>query len=230
MRILTIGDIHMQTGRLRDIADLSGADLVLIAGDLTHFGGAAEADRVLVAISAHNPTILGVHGNLDRPEVGSLLEQRGLSLHGTARVVDGLGFVGLGGSNLTPFNTPCEYGEKQIEYLLEEGLAALDGHRPFVLLSHPPPAGTTADRLSFGQHVGSAAVRTFIERHQPAYCICGHIHEARGTDLLGSTIIINPGTLQDGGWLEMTYTEGKFVHTLRFLSEHSNWRGHDDKT
>jgi len=218
MRIVVFGDIHMQTGRLQDIASLQEADLVLLAGDLTHFGGAAEADRVLETISTYNTRLLSVHGNLDRPEVGLLLEKRGLSLHGTAQVVDGLGIVGLGGSNPTPFNTPCEYGEQKIENLLEEGLAALDGHRPFVLLSHPPPAGTTADRLSSGQHVGSAAVRSFIERHQPAYCICGHIHEARGADLLGPTVIINPGTLQDGGWLEMTYSDGRFTHTLHFFS------------
>ncbi len=33
-----------------------------------------------------------------------------------------------------------------------------------------------------GRHVGSAAVRRFIERHRPLACFTGHIHEAAGMD------------------------------------------------
>ena len=215
MRIIVFGDIHMQTSRLGDISGLREADLVLVTGDLTHFGGSPQAQQVLEAISAFNPHVLAIHGNLDRPEVACLLEKRQLSLHGTAKITGGLGLLGVGGSNPTPFNTPCEYTEKEIDLLLGQGLAALGGHRPFLLLSHPPPARTSADRLSSGLHVGSCAVRNFIERHGPAFCLCGHIHEARGTDVLGTTVVVNPGTLGNDGWLEMNFEGKKFTYRLQ---------------
>ena len=42
-------------------------------------------------------------------------------------------------------------------------------------------------------HAGSTAIREFIESFQPDIVICGHIHEARGADKLGRSIMINPG-------------------------------------
>ena len=214
MRIVVFGDIHMQTVRLAEVDGLREADLVLVTGDLTHFGGSSEAQKVLEAITSFNPHVLAIHGNLDRPGVAALLQKRFMSLHGTAKVTEGLGLMGVGGSNPTPFHTPCEYPEEEIEFLLKQGLKALDGHRPFLLLSHPPPARTSVDRLGSGSHVGSMAVRDFIERHGPAFCLCGHIHEARGIEKIGNTVIVNTGTLQEGGWLELTYMGERFTYTL----------------
>ncbi len=56
--------------------------------------------------------------------------------------------------------------------------------------------------------MGSTKVREFIEKYQPQVCATGHIHEARGMDLMGSTIIINPGILMNGGYIEII-KEGK---------------------
>src|SRR5215217_3934445 len=49
--------------------------------------------------------------------------------------------------------------------------------------------------------VGSTAVRSVIERHQPALSLHGHIHEARGTHRLGKTLCINPGSSYEQGQL-----------------------------
>ncbi len=49
--------------------------------------------------------------------------------------------------------------------------------------------------------MGSTAVRTTIERHQPALALHGHIHEARGTHRLGRTLCINPGSSYEQGQL-----------------------------
>ena len=44
MRIIGITDIHERTGYFNEISsDLKRADLVLIAGDITHFGGNEQA-------------------------------------------------------------------------------------------------------------------------------------------------------------------------------------------
>jgi uncharacterized protein len=67
-----------------------------------------------------------------------------------------------------------------------------------------PPYGTKTDMLYSGRSVGSKAVRAFIESRQPAICLCGHIHEAKGLDAIGKTQIINPGSLANGGYAVIT--------------------------
>ena len=59
---------------------------------------------------------------------------------------------------------------------------------------------TNCDRIRDGSHVGSHAVREFIEIHQPRVCICGHIHESMATDRIGKTAVVNPGRLGKGGY------------------------------
>ena len=49
--------------------------------------------------------------------------------------------------------------------------------------------------------VGSEAVRTSIERHQPPLALHGHIHESRGAVKIGRTLCINPGSEYGEGYL-----------------------------
>ena len=79
------------------------------------------------------------------------------------------------------------------------------GFAHLILVSHTPPADTVVDRTGSGLHVGSRAVRQFIERVQPDLCLTGHIHEARGTDTLGRTLVVNPGELAAGGYAVITF-------------------------
>ncbi|MEJ2034326.1 MAG: metallophosphoesterase, partial [Deltaproteobacteria bacterium] len=85
--------------------------------------------------------------------------------------------------------------------LLAQGLRQTEEASVRILVSHTPPYGTTTDRLSNGTHAGSPALRQFIEEEQPDLCLCGHIHEARGEDILGRTRVLNPGMFKNGGWI-----------------------------
>jgi hypothetical protein len=59
---------------------------------------------------------------------------------------------------------------------------------PLILICHCPPKDTPLDQVRPGVHAGSTAVRDFIEKEQPKYFFCGHIHEAAGTEaMLGKT-------------------------------------------
>lgn len=49
---------------------------------------------------------------------------------------------------------------------------------PFILVSHAPPADSNLDLLMEGKHVGSHAVRNFLERRQPILSLHGHLHES----------------------------------------------------
>lgn len=64
-------------------------------------------------------------------------------------------------------------------------------------VSHAPPLGTPLDH-SRGRHLGSVAVREFIERHAPPLTLHGHIHESPATSgryavRIGATWSANPG-------------------------------------
>jgi len=39
-----------------------------------------------------------------------------------------------------------------------------------------------------------------LEQTDCSLCVCGHIHEAVGTDQVGSTLVLNPGMLSYGGY------------------------------
>ncbi|HSL40220.1 MAG TPA: metallophosphoesterase [Desulforhopalus sp.] len=226
MKIIVFGDIHMAADAARHIPGITSADLVLINGDLTNYGGKNEARTVLDTVLALNPGVLAQFGNLDQPEVNDYLENLGLNLHGQARLVQGrVCLVGVGGSNPTPFRTPSEFSETELHALAEQAFRQgleftelaepLHGRKiPTIFISHTPPHGTQVDRLSSGVHVGSTAIRTLIEQYRPALCVTGHIHEAQGRDTIGDTVVVNPGMLSAGGWVTITVNEAELDISL----------------
>jgi len=79
--------------------------------------------------------------------------------------VDGFHVVGLGCSNPTPFETPGEYSEEELETRLHQ----FDGLKPMIAICHVPPHGTMLDRITNLRHAGSTAMRDFVRREQPRF-------------------------------------------------------------
>ena len=218
MRIVAFGDVHQRPEQCGKIPGLDACDYLLVNGDLTNFGGRGAAARVIAALRQFCPRVFAQTGNLDRRSASEFLAQEGIDLHGQARLLvkggDSLMVIGLGGSNPTPFFTPNELSELALARLLDQAwrqaraLATDGANLPTLLLTHAPPHGTQLDRLKNGRHVGSKAVRAFIEQYQPSLCVCGHIHEAKGEDRLGATILFNPGAFAQGGWVEIDAEAG----------------------
>jgi Icc-related predicted phosphoesterase len=215
MHIIAFGDIHMEYAGIENITGLSKADLVIITGDFTNFGGKEDASTVLDVIRRINPKIYAVLGNMDHASVGSYLDELGINIHGKGLVLGDLGIFGVGGSNLTPFNTPTEFSEEELWDIVNKAYQHVT-HAPIkVLISHTPPFNTAADLIGSGVHVGSTAIRKFIEEKQPDFCFTGHIHESRGEDRIGHTLILNPGMLRDPGWIEFNrQDDGSFAARL----------------
>ncbi len=194
MRIFALTDIHGRVDYPDRVADqMRKADLLLIAGDITNFGDKEEASAVLRVLAALNSQILAIPGNCDRSGVQNALRDGRMNLHETPKIIGNTFFFGIGGCNKTPFRTPLEYTEQEIETILNAFMIPSNAHRT-VVVSHAPPYGTKLDKMFLGIHVGSKAVRRFIEDRQPDMVLCGHIHEARGLDHIGRTPIINPGS------------------------------------
>jgi len=220
MIIIGLTDVHGDFSAIKRMKEVvAGADVVLLVGDITTFGREPETAQVMTPVLQLAKKTLAVSGNCDYPEVDAYLDRQGVNLHGRGEIIDGIGFVGLGGSLITPFHTPNEYSENEIEQYLNQGAVALSakGNPPMVLVSHQPPIRTRCDRLAAGAHVGSLAVRRFIEARQPMVCFTGHIHESKAVDTIGPTHIINPGMLTHGYY---AYAEigAKGVETLEIRS------------
>jgi Icc-related predicted phosphoesterase len=67
-----------------------------------------------------------------------------------------------------------------------------------IYVCHTPPFNTPLDAMPRGRHVGSKALRAFIEQHAPPLTLHGHIHESPEISghyavQLGATWSINPG-------------------------------------
>ncbi|GFM38487.1 metallophosphoesterase [Desulfovibrio psychrotolerans] len=195
------GDIHDDISRIHAIPGIRQAAGVILSGDLTVGGSVKQAERVLRAVAEVNQTVYAQIGNMDRAEVTTYLEENGWNIHIRSReIAPGVGLMGVGTSTFTPFGTPSEFPDSRIAEWLEQAYRDARHFRRLILISHTPPFNTECDRISSGVHVGSRAVREFIEEHQPDICLCGHIHESRATGKLGRTTLINTGTLSAGGY------------------------------
>ncbi len=193
MKLLCISDLH---GKAGEIEGLGSVDALVICGDITHFEGRKRAIEMLDYFKAAKK-ILAVPGNCDTMEVNETLDELSFTLHKKGRMVGNVGFFGVGGSNSTPFNTPQEYSEKELENFILKGYGEVKDSLVTVMVSHTPPCNTKVDDTG-SMHVGSTKVREFIERNGPDLVLCGHVHEAQGKDSIGKSVIVNPGLLGGG--------------------------------
>jgi Icc-related predicted phosphoesterase len=156
-------------------------------------------------------------GNDDQLEVDEVVANAKTVELGEGRVIDIDGFqlASSGWANRTPWDTYREEDEDVLLERIERMLVNVTADPERTIYSlHCPPHNTGLDEApqltadmslkDAGRAtvpVGSTAVRTVIERHQPALSLHGHIHEARGTHRLGKTLCINPGSSYEQGQL-----------------------------
>jgi Icc-related predicted phosphoesterase len=211
MRLLCLSDIHGEAAGLRAILPdaARGADVVVLAGDLTHLGGYAEAEALLAPLFDIGIPLLAVAGNMEHEGVRRYIGEKKVDIHGRGVVMNGVGFMGLGAGTPSPFNSPWELSDHEARPLLAAGFAAVAGAPYKVLVSHSPPRGTRLDRTVLGQHVGSQAVRDFLDGGPVDLCICGHIHEAAGEDWIGRTLCVNLGPFRNGKYAVLDIQDGQ---------------------
>ena len=190
MNIGFITDTHDDP---RTIPWLEGAvkkyDIVCVGGDL----GRSLQGPVVDFVIQHDNTFM-VFGNHDTPNA---IHPR--ILNGTKVSYRGVKIGGIGGA-LPVAGLPYEYDET--EYLVLTGNL---GKGVDILLLHQPPVHTRCDTVWYGAHIGSIALRKYIEESQPLLSMSGHIHESPGIDNIGRTLIGNPGAFFDtGDYLEAT--------------------------
>ena len=219
MKVLVGTDFHGDEAAFEDFASKAEeehADVLVVCGDITHFGTLSEARHLLSLSSGLRVPLLFVPGNCDPPSLMGVDIEGANCIHGKNVGYGNLTFIGVGGSPPTPFSTPFEMTEEEIMETLNRSSQNLTVDRWLILVSHAPPYDTQLDSVLLGHHVGSRSVRRFIEGRKPDVVFCGHIHEAKGTDQINGTIIVNPGPARHGDYAWASF-DGDFAIELGSL-------------
>jgi Icc-related predicted phosphoesterase len=199
MRIAYVVDVHGRFDAVPEaVAAIGPVDALIVGGDITPAGSAADAEGAIESWRPLAPRLLALAGNMDSPEIDARLVALGVSLDGRGTVIGDVGFFGVSAAPFSPLHTPYELPDEELERRIEAAFADVSATRVLVFCPHAPPHGTACDRLRSGEHVGSEVVRAFVERAQPELVLCGHIHESRGLDELGQSRIVNPGPVFAG--------------------------------
>ena len=158
-------------------------------------------------------------GNDDEPALREVLAGSSLVVDSEDRTVElGEGFqmLSCGFANPTPWHSPREMPETELQRHLEQLAGQLEEPNRSVFNLHVPPIRTPIDTAPVVDEslspviqggsimmgpAGSQAVRNVIERYQPLIGLHGHIHESRGTVKIGKTLCINPGSAYGEGVL-----------------------------
>ncbi|MCD6483475.1 MAG: metallophosphoesterase [Candidatus Odinarchaeota archaeon] len=198
MKVLAITDIHGNLGAVQRIfdKDIQDINVILVCGDITHFGSIAKTEKILKEITKHGIPTYFVPGNCDNRSLLDLEELAGaINIHGRIVKINQLSIVGIGGSPITPFNTNIEFSENDFEAIIQIIEKDIEPNK-WILCAHSPPYGTAIDLLFNGKHAGSRTIYKFIEKGKPLLSIHGHIHEARGIDKIESIPVVNPGPVR----------------------------------
>lgn len=155
-----------------------------------------------------NDDFLSIDLALESSDVVEFAENRLLQLDDMHEMIT------TGYSNPTPWNTERELSESDLRGRIDGMARGARNAENLVAVLHPPPYRSGLDdapqlnenlemTLNAGgvamTPVGSTAVREFIEQAQPLLGLHGHVHEGRGTAMIGRTLCLNPGS---------SYTEG----------------------
>lgn len=158
-------------------------------------------------------------GNDDDAIVDEILESSDFVINPEEKVVEiapGIEMMSLGFSNPTPWDSPRELPEEELEQRLTSLADRMSYSGISIFNLHVPPFDTSIDQapkldtnlkpvVEGGQiamtGVGSKSVRDVIKKYQPTIGLHGHIHESAGAVRLGKTICINPGSEYNDGVL-----------------------------
>lgn len=204
MEILIISDVHNDVENLMEYMDkvaLLDFDVIVFPGDFSDIPpkgfSPIDISRIIIEeLKTFNRPVLALPGNWDK-DIIRVLEKEDVSIHGHGKIISDVGFYGFGGAR-TPFGTSFEPSEEEIERGLQQAFEEVKEAKIKIQVTHAPPARTKLDVVYTGAHVGSDAVRKAIENFKPALAISAHIHEAKGTDEIDRTKLINSGRFPEG--------------------------------
>lgn len=173
-------------------------------------------------------------GNDDEWSVDDVLAESTFIEHPEGKITilgDRHEMLSLSWSNHTPWDTPRECSEEELGQKIAALADQIQDMDNAIFNIHVPPYGTGLDNApeleaggdrvkrggSIMKPVGSTAVRDAILRYQPLLTLHGHIHESRGVQKLGRTVMVNPGSTYSDGTLQGIIVDLEDKKVARYL-------------
>ena len=212
MRIYAVADIHGRSDKIALIRENTmqlNPDVLVVAGDITHFTSAA---KILVQLNNLSAPVLAIRGNTDRFRVENLFEDfpNIFPLHLKQVTIGRTSFIGLSGCIPIPFSSRICLNQAQMIQKLKPMIKSNS-----VLVAHPPPRGTL-DEVLGKFHAGCRSLTKVIKVCRPLLMICGHIHERPGSIYMGKTLVVNCalGKTHAGAMIELNSKNNLKVEML----------------
>ena len=151
-------------------------------------------------------------GNDDYLKVDEVLNSSKRVINPTGKLVmidEDHEMISTGYTNMTPWKCPRDIPDEALAEKIEGMVKTVANMKTCIFNFHCPPYDSgldTAPSLDenlrpefYGgsvlmKPVGSAAVRSAIEKHQPLLGLHGHVHESQGYARIGRTLCLNPGS------------------------------------
>jgi Icc-related predicted phosphoesterase len=152
-------------------------------------------------------------GNDDEYEIDELFEGGNKVVNPEGKVIqidEHYTMISTGHANITPWNCPRDVSEDRLQEIIDAMAGQVTDFDHCIFNFHCPPYDTVLDQapeldadlrptLEIGGKphmvpVGSPAIRQAIDKYQPRLGLHGHIHESRGSQKLGKTLCLNPGS------------------------------------
>ena len=203
MRIAATGDLHVgksSPGALQPLLSqiTTGADVLVLAGDITDYGTADEARNVVKDLSASvRIPIVAVLGNHDfeaghEADIQQILVDHGVCLlDGGTCEVQGVGFAGVKGfaggfgrRALGPWGEPIikQFVHEAVNEALklESALARLRTEKKIVVMHYAPIQGTVeGEPCEIYPYLGSSRLEEPIGRYDVTAVLHGHAHNGQ---------------------------------------------------
>lgn len=182
MRIAYAVDAHGNEVNIRKLISIlskGGVDALILGGDYC-------ADLNL--ITSLGKTFI-ISGECDDTYLTKHTRKLGIIIDGNVITLGGVKIGGVGG--LSP--------HQSLRSLISRGITSLD-----ILVTHLPPKGCL-DIVLGRYHSGLSEVRDYVVRCGVKYVLTGHYHGNRGVCSLSNALVINPGPLMLGYYLELDY-------------------------
>ncbi len=177
MKLLVLSDIHDEEKAL-EFFEKVDYDVAVVLGDTTS-NTISFMQEVM-----EKKNVFVIPGNCENEHLQDVILSSKQSLHLKKIKINEIELVGCGFSNPTPFGTPGEKSEEELEIMLKN--IVLNENTLF--FTHAPPFGCFD--LAKGEHRGSKAIRKKIEREQPLAVFSGHFHEYEGITKIGRSIVV----------------------------------------
>ena len=192
MKILAASDILGDINLVRSLverAEKEKVDMVLLCGDITLHESSIEG--IIGPFKERGLKVGLIPGNHESPATSNFLVEnyKLVNLHGYSYYMDRVGMFGCGSANIGLF----QLSEEEIFNFLEKSHSYIQDKQKKIMITHVHPSGSLIEKFT-RFFPGSIAVREAIEKFQPDFALCGHVHEAEGIEeMIGKTKLINVG-------------------------------------